>query len=279
MIGKLKVLRRALWTLFEDSGFSMAGAIAFSFLLSLFPFCIFLGALAGTIGGRDLAAYAVSQLFDAVPEPVAKALAPEVERVMGQSQFGLLTIGAAVSLFFATSSVESLRAALNVAYRVKELRSYFWCILQSAFFVLVTAVSMLVMSWGVVVGPAIASNSGSAAVHWLLDHGLFSAPSRYTIVLCVAAAQLFAYHIWLAAGERSTAETWPGVALSLGLWLLTAALYSKWLAVSDYTKFYAGLTQLLSALIFFQVSGMVMILGAEFNRALAEARHAEGART
>src|SRR5690606_24501839 len=97
-----KILRRALRTLVENSGFSMAGAIAFSFLLSLFPFCIFLGALAGTIGGRDLANYAVSQLFTAVPEPVAKALAPEVERVMGQSQYGLLTIGAAVSLFFAT---------------------------------------------------------------------------------------------------------------------------------------------------------------------------------
>ena len=92
MAGHLTVLKRALWTLFEDSGFSMAGAIAFSFLLSLFPFCIFLGALAGTIGGRDLAAFAVGQLFEAVPAPVANALAPEVERVMGQSQYGLLTI-------------------------------------------------------------------------------------------------------------------------------------------------------------------------------------------
>ena len=72
---QLSILRRAMWTLFENCGFSMAGAVAFTFLLSLFPFCIFLGALAGTIGGRDLATYAVAQLFQAVPEPVAKALA------------------------------------------------------------------------------------------------------------------------------------------------------------------------------------------------------------
>ncbi len=272
MAGHLKVMRRALWTLFEDSGFSMAGAIAFSFLLSIFPFCIFLGALAGTIGGRDLATYAVGQLFEAVPEPVAKALAPEVERVMGQSQYGLLTLGAAVSLFFATSAVESMRAALNVAYRVKEARSYLWCIAQSSLFVFATAAGMLVVTWGVVVGPAIAANSQSAAVHWLLDHGLFSPPARYTIVFAVMFAQLFAYHLWLTAGSRHIRDIWPGVLLSVGLWLLAASVYSKWLAVSDYTKFYAGLTQLLSALIFFQVSGMVMILGAEFNRALSEAR-------
>ena len=272
MTGQLKVLRRALWTLFEDSGFSMAGAIAFSFLLSLFPFCIFLGALAGTIGGRDLADFAVGQLFDAVPGPVAEALAPEVKRVMGQSQFPLLTIGAAISLFFATSAVESLRAALNAAYRVKEGRSYFWCIAQSSLFVFASAAGMLVVAWGVVVGPALAANSQSKAVHWLLEHGLFEPPSRYTIVLGVTLAQLLAYHLWLAAGKRSIWDVWPGVLLSVSLWLLAASLYSNWLAVSDYRKFYAGLTQLLSALIFFQVSGMIMILGAEFNRALAEAR-------
>lgn len=265
------VLRRALWTLFEDSGFSMAGAVAFSFLLSLFPFCIFLGALAGTIGGRDLAAYAISQLFEAVPNPVAVALAPEVERVMGQSQYGLLTIGAAISLFFATSAIESLRAALNVAYRVKEARSYLWCIAQSSLFVFASAAGMLVMAWGVFIGPVLVAKANSTAVTWLLSHGLFT---RYAIVLAVITAQLFAYHIWLAAGRRRMRDVWPGVLLSVALWLLAASVYSTWLAVSDYTRFYAGLTQLLSALIFFQVTAMIVILGAEFNRALAEARRA-----
>ncbi len=270
---RLGTLRRALWKLFEDSGFSMAGAIAYSFLLSLFPFSIFLGALAGTIGGRDLAAFAVGQLFDAAPEPVAKALAPEVERVMGQSQYGLLTVGAAVSLLFATTAIESLRAALNVAYRVKETRNYLWCLGQSSLFVLASAISMLVVAWGVVVGPALAARSDSSAVQWLIEHGLFSPSTRYTIVLCVTLAQLFAYHLLLVAGKRTIWDVWPGVLVSLGLWLVLAALYSKWLAISDYTRFYAGMTQILSALIFFQVSGMIMILGAEFNRALADARN------
>ena len=276
MIGRLAVLRRAVWTLFEDSGFSMAGAVAFAFTLSLFPFCIFLGALAGTIGGRDLAAYAISQLFNAVPDPVAVALAPEVERVMGQSQFGLLTLGAAIALFFATSAIESLRAALNVAYRIKEVRSIFWCLTQSALFVFATAAGMLVMSWGVIVGPALAATSDSAAVVWLINHGLFSFSTRYAIVLAVTTAQLFAYHIWLAAGRRRIRDVWPGVFLSVGLWLLAASVYSRWLTFSDYTRFYAGLTQLLSALIFFQVTAMIVILGAEFNRALSVAKQAEG---
>ena len=269
---RLGILRRALWRLFEDSGFSMAGAIAFSFLLSLFPFCIFLGALAGTIGGRDLATYAVQQLFELAPEPVAQALAPEVERVMGRSQFGLLTLGAAVSLFFATGAIESLRSALNVAYRVKEMRSFVFCILQSSFFVLVTAVAILVVAWGVVVGPAIAMSSDFQALRWLVDHGLFSSPTRFAIVVSVTAIQLLTYHLWLVAGHRTVWDVWPGVLASMALWLFAATIYSWWLAVSDYTQFYAGLTQLLSALIFFYYTGFIIILGAELNRALAEAK-------
>jgi membrane protein len=271
------VLRRAFWTMFEDSGFSMAGAVAFSFLLSLFPFCIFLGALAGTIGGRELATYAISQLFEAVPDPVAVALAPEVERVMGQSQYGLLTLGGLVSLFFATSAIESLRAALNIAYRVKETRSYLWCIAQSSLFVFASAAGMLVMAWGVIIGPALAAKADAKAVTWLLNHAHFPTGTRYAIVLAVITAQLFAYHIWLVAGRRKIQDVWPGVLLSIVLWLLVASLYSTWLTFSNYSRFYAGLTQLLSALIFFQVTGVIVILGAEFNRALAEARKHQAA--
>ena len=269
---QLNILRRAMWMLFQNAGFSMSGAVAFTFLLSLFPFCIFLGALAGTIGGRELATYAVAQLFQAVPEPVALALAPEIERVMGTSQYGLLTVGAAISLFFATSAVETLRAALNGAYRVKEGRSYLFCLLQSAFLVLMTAAGMLAVAWGVVVGPMLAASIDNEAVHWLLDQGRFSVSVRYAIVLTVTSAQLLAYHLFLVAGRRSFWDVWPGVLLSVVLWILLAQIYARWLGISDYSRFYAGLTQLLTALIFFQVTAMVVILGAEFNRALSEAR-------
>ncbi len=269
---QLNILRRAMWMLFQNAGFSMSGAVAFTFLLSLFPFCIFLGALAGTIGGRELATYAVAQLFQAVPGPVALALAPEIERVMGTSQYGLLTVGAAISLFFATSAVETLRAALNGAYRVKEGRSYLFCLLQSAFLVLMTAAGMLAVAWGVVVGPMLAASIDNEAVHWLLDQGRFSVSVRYAIVLTVTSAQLLAYHLFLVAGRRSFWDVWPGVVLSVALWILLAQIYARWLGISDYSRFYAGLTQLLTALIFFQVTAMVVILGAEFNRALSEAR-------
>src|SRR5262245_8572476 len=103
---QLKTIAIACHEMFADSGFSMAGAVAYSFVLSLFPFCIFLSALAVYFGGEALAEAAVQQLFQLAPAPVAEAIAPEVMRVMGQSRFGLLTIGRSEEH---TSELQSLR--------------------------------------------------------------------------------------------------------------------------------------------------------------------------
>ncbi len=72
----MKRMRRlfdALYRVYEHSGFAMAGAVAFSFVVSFFPFCIFLGALSGVFGGRELAQDAITQLFAILPHRSPKA--------------------------------------------------------------------------------------------------------------------------------------------------------------------------------------------------------------
>jgi membrane protein len=270
---QIKTIVAAVRGVYADSGFAMAGAVAFSFVLSLFPFCIFLGALAGVFGGEERAQEGIKQLFQIVPAPVAEALAPEVMAVMGRSRFDLLTFGAFIALFFATSAIESLRAALNVAYRQRETRPYPVCLLESSLFVVLSAVGMLVLTWGVVVGPEMAARIKPRWLLWLADTGWLPLIVRFGIVVAAIGLQLLAYHLWLAAGRRRLADVWPGVLLSIVLWLLAARLFGSWLLISDYSRFYAGLTSIMSALVFFQISAIIIILGAELNRGLLEMRN------
>src|SRR5262249_15410368 len=269
---QLKSISQAFYALFADSGFAMAGAVAYSFVLSLFPFCIFLGALAGYFGGEPLAEEAVAKLFELAPAPVVEAIAPEVSAVTAQSRFDLLTVGALIALIFATSAIESLRAALNVAYRVKEKRSYLWCLSESMLFVAVSAAGILVLTWGVVVGPQGAARFKPKWLRWLRGTGWGGLITRYGIVIAAIGLQLTAYHLWLAAGRRRVADVWPGVLLSILLWLVAAQLFASWLTINDYSRFYAGLTRIMSALVFFQVSAIIVILGAELNRGIVEVR-------
>lgn len=276
----MKRLRRvfeAIYRVYEHSGFAMAGAVAFSFVVSLFPFCIFLGALSGIFGGRELAQSAIDQLFNVLPEPVAKGLTHEVEAVMGSSRIDLLTASGFLALFFATSAIETLRAALNGAYRVNETRPYPLCLLISMSFVFVSAISTLVLTWAVVVGPgvvgpAIASQFQAGWVKSLFDSSWLGPGVRYALAASVSALQLLAFHLWLAAGRRRLADVWPGIVLSIVLWLALAALWSHYLEITNYSLFYAGLSQLMIALIFFQFSAITILLGAEFNRGIMEVK-------
>lgn len=270
MFQQQKTILEAVYRLYEHSGFSMAGAVAFSFVVSLFPFCIFLAGLAGIVGSPELAKQAVEQLFETLPSGVAEALAPQVVSIMGTTRIDLLTFGGVIALFFATSAIETLRAALNGAYRVHETRPYVLCLLISMFYVFVSAVTMLILSWAVIVGPGIAARFEPSWLKSLLDSTWLAAGARYALAIAVITAQLFALHMWLAAGRRTFGEVLPGVLLSALLWVLAGILYSYYLEFSDYSRFYAGLSQLMVALIFFQVTAVIVILGAELNRGLIE---------
>lgn len=275
---RYRTLLEAIYRLYEHSGFTMAGAVAFAFIVSIFPFCIFLGALAGIVfGGPEIARLAIDQLFAILPQRVAQGLAPDIEAVMGRSRIDLLTLSGGIALFFATSAIETLRAALNGAYRVHETRPYPLCLLISILFVLVSAVSTLVLTWAIVVGPQIAAQFGPTFLHLepsllksLLESTWMAVGTRYALAAAVMAAQLLAIHLWLAAGRRRLADVWPGIVVSILLWLTMASLYSYYLDLSDYTRFYAGLSQLMVALIFFQMTAIIIILGAEVNRGIME---------
>lgn len=260
----------ALYRTYRDSGFTMAGSVAFSFLLSLFPFAIFVGALSGVFGGRDLAERAVKQLFEVLPQQVAQAIAPQVDAIMGTQRYDLLTLGAGIALFFATMGIETLRNALNHAYREPETRPYPLCLLVSALFVIANAAASLLITWLLVVAPVIASEFEPGWLENIHTSTWWDYLVRYGTSAAAIAALLTAFHLWLAAGRRTFDQVLPGVIVSVVLWLGLAGLYSYYLSFSDYTRFYAGLSQLMVALIFFQVTAVIIILGAEVNRGVME---------
>ena len=67
-------------------------------------------------------------------------------------------------------------------------------------------------------------------------------------------------------------DVWPGVVLSIALWLAIAALWSNYLKLTNYSFFYAGLSQLMVAMIFFQFTAIAVLIGAELNRGIIEVK-------
>src|SRR5271155_4777329 len=127
---------RIIWNAAEkfaaDDGWAIASYIGLTLLTSLFPFLIFVAALAGFFGSGDLAKEAVKLVFAEWPDVVARPIAQEVERVLTPPRSGgLLTFGAVFSFYFASSAIEALRVGLNRAYGLLEMRPWWMLRLQS----------------------------------------------------------------------------------------------------------------------------------------------------
>src|SRR4051812_48943942 len=98
-----RVLLAAANHLLWNEGFELAGYVAYTALLAVFPFLIFLAALAGTLGDVETANQFVDITFRFLPQDVADALAPPIREVLSARRVGLATFGGLATLWVASS--------------------------------------------------------------------------------------------------------------------------------------------------------------------------------
>ena len=255
----------------QGDGWAIASHIALSTLMSLFPFLIVVTALAGLFGSRELADEVRRLLLGAWPKEVATPFANDLQRAATSAQ-GVLTVGMVLTIYFASSGVESLRIGLNRAYGVTETRVWWRLRLESVLYIIGSAIALLALSVLVVFGPLILE-AATRYLSWLEQFTLTVTIARFAIATVVLAVTLLMVHYWLPAGRRRFAEIVPGVLVTLALWLAAGAAFGRYLAAfSDrYAVTYAGLSSAMIALVFLYFSAGIFIYGAELNAAIAGA--------
>jgi len=270
----LRVLQRSLRIavdafghLIADDGWAIASHIALSTLMALFPFLIVVTALAGFFfGSKELADEAARILLEAWPKEVAAPIALDVTGVLTSTRGDVLTLGVLFALYFASSGVESQRNGLNLAYDIKEPRPWWLLRLESIVYVIVGAVAILAFSFLVVFAPLILAKL-VRYVPALEQFGDLITFARYAVAAVVLVVALMIVHLWLPAGRRSFNQVAPGVIATLLLWLISGAIFGRYLAnyAFAYVSMYAGLASAMVALVFLYVCASIFIYGAELN--------------
>ena len=178
-----------------------------------------------------------------------------------------------LALYFASSGVESLRIGLNRAYDIKEMRSWWVLRIELIVYVLVGAVAILAFSFLVVFAPLIISK----LIHYvpaLEQFGNTITLARYAVAASVLVMALTIVHLWLPAGRRSFVQITPGIIATLLLWLISGAVFGRYLAdyAFAYVSMYAGLASAMVALVFLYICASIFIYGGELNSAIAQMR-------
>lgn len=254
----------------DKNGWIMSSHVAMSMMLALFPFMLFLVALAGQFAqGID-----VNRLIELTmggwPSGVAEPLSRELRAVTSKDTSGLISVGGVVALYFASNGVDAIRQAMTTAYREVDPRPFWKQRLLCLVFVLAGAT--------LVVGVAILAvalpfylNFVNDALPWIYDLLFDSRAVRLVIGGAMAVLVVTACHYWLPGKVGRKVKIWPGVAFTVVVWAIVARGFSIYISnFASYSATYAGLAGAMSALIFLYLMAAILIYGAAFNNALSE---------
>lgn len=252
-----------------EDGFMVAGYMAFTAIVAIFPFLLFITALMSFLGTEQEVEEIVELMFETMPAEVAATLEPAVAEVMTGQQTGFLTFGILATIWAASNGIEAIRLAFNRAYGIRTLRPFWYRRLQNALFVLLMALMVPLMSFLIVLAPLI----WRVVDEWLglaLSFALFFTVVRYAIAATALFFTLVAMHRWLPNRPTTLKALLPGVLLTLVLFIVAGTAFSLYLAnFADYSITYGSMASVVIALLFFYMTSVIVILGAYVNASLA----------
>lgn len=251
----------------DNGGTLLAGHMAFASLFALFPFLIFLTTLAGELGQGDAARDFVELGLGTLPDQVRAAIEPAVTEVLRGGRQGLMTISIIAALWAVSSAFEAARYALNLAYEVRQTRAIWWQRLQSLVMVLTFAVFIILAMVIMVAAPiawTVAELLEFSQIQWQPLYSIVRFGLSVFLMLCF----VLPLYRWLPNRRLSTWDVLPGAALAVIVWIVSASLYSWYLLnLGRFTVTYGSLGGIVATLLFFYISALIFIFGAEVNAA------------
>jgi membrane protein len=248
----------------EDRLTIVAGALAFYAMLALFPGLIALVSLFGLVADPKKVETGLSQLTDILPPGAREILRDQLHDLVSTPRTSLslgLLISVLTALWSASSGVDALVDAINVAYNKVEKRNW---LKRRALSILMTLV-LLVFTFFTIGLVAVLPSID----HWVGDRviilGLISA-LRWPALAAVVALGLFCLYRFAPSRDRPGTSDVSGALIATVLFLAASSLFSLYVSeFATYHKTYGAVGSVVALLFWFYYSSLIMLLGAELS--------------
>jgi membrane protein len=265
----------------ENDLLDYAAGLAFSFLLALFPFLLFLLALFGLFESRssELQTSLLSYFADFLPPAAFQLLSATMNELARSSSGGKITFGIVMTLWFGSGGISSMISTLNGAYRVSESRP--WLRVRMTALGLTFAISILLLA------ALFMLLAGGHVVDWIgLKLNLGTAVVVVWKGMQWLAAAVFAivsfwmvYYCGPSLGKRHWYWSMPGSIFGAVLWLAASLGFRIYLHFfNSYTTTYASLGAVMILLVWLYVTGLAYLIGGEINAEIGRAATSNASR-
>jgi membrane protein len=264
-LGPVSVVRQAIQEFISHDMLSYAAALSFYALFSLLPFTFFLLALLGFL---DL-----SDLFDAFRERAETFFSDDTMQqmnlILDQLQHrrpGLLSFGAIIALWASSSLARATMRALNKVHGVKETRPP-WkrypisilCTLGAGSMLAIAAALMLI---------------GPKTLQWLIENLsmdeslvlIWTWWLRWPLILLLLTLAVAIVYDVAPDVQQPFRLVSLGAFLAVIAWMAASLLFRYYVyRFSHYNAMYGGIGTVIVLFLYFFISSIVLLFGAEVN--------------
>jgi len=267
-----QIAKRTIRGMIDDDCAGLAAELAYYFFLALFPALIFAVALFGFLPVSGLVQQLVNKLNTVVPHDVADVIGRQLTHLTDSGgNTSLLTLGMLGTIWSSSAAVASIIDTLNRVYEIKESRAWWRVKLRAIILTIGLIIFFLVAMLLVLAGPIVANwldstlHLGSTVIRiWQVVRWIGA------FFLAVLAIDIVYYF----GPDAETKWVWitPGSLVAIVLWIISSIGFRLYLAsFGSYNATYGALGGIIVLLLWFYISGLSILIGAELDSTIDQA--------
>ena len=266
-----EIFRRTLSeAFFKDNCLGMAAQLAYYFFFALFPALLFLVSLASYFPAHQLIDDLFRTLGGYVPPEALTIITDQLRKISDGQQGGLLTIGVLTAVWSTSAAMTAIIDTLNAAYDIEEGRPWWKVRLVAIGLTMALAVFILSAMTLLLVGPEL--------VQRIL--GTYLGPRfeilwnvlRWPVIFALVSAAMAVMYYYAPDAEQDWVWLTPGSIFATALWVMASLGFKFYITnMGSYTETYGAIGGVMVLMLWFYISGLVVLIGAEMN---AEIEHA-----
>lgn len=255
----------------EDRVFGHAAELAFYFLFALFPTLLCASSILGLAARSAYRFY--DKLLDYLAVVIPTAALGTVLNTFNQTTAAAsarsATFGLIAAVWSASVGISAIQDTLNAVYKLQDSRSFIVARIQAiGLTVLLTVIVTLGLA-SMLLGDYFARLTELRISDRLLSHGAADAILFTSWVIASALLALTFAMLYYWAPDRKTRRWYwltPGGAIGIASWLLASLGLRVYIHYfNTYTITYGSLGAVIILLMWFYISGLMLLLGAEIN--------------
>jgi membrane protein len=272
----VEVAKRTIKEISDDNCLGLAAQLSFYFLLAVFPALLFFVALLGYLPIDNLMENVLAALGTLAPTELVHLLRGQLTAIAEGRHASLLTIGIVGAVWSSSAAMVAIIDALNRAYDVVEWRPWWKRRLLALVLTIALALFIIVSFVLVIVGPDVVAT----AAGWLdLAPVVATVWAILRWPVMVFAVLLGIDLIFHFAPNRPSRWVWitPGSLVAVASWMVSSFGFKFYVSnFADYTATYGAIGGAIVAMLWFYVSSLAILIGAEVNGVLEHARRSPG---